>query len=165
MFFLPLAAVMVVFYFFMLMRSHAHLYYFFDPVTLLLLFILTFPVLVQTGLLKDFNNSFRLTLDKKRKASFKEVKRAVEAIELVRKTLWYVTAFLASISCAVILWDLSDLAALGPQVSSVVLGIFYTAFFNIILFPMEKQLMVRLLEFDEKQVPEPEGQKKEEEKE
>lgn len=124
---------------------------FVDFPSMVILLIVTIPALIQTGLLKDFNNSFRLTTGKKKAASFKEIKRAMEALSLVRKMLWYGAMFAIGISFMSFMCKLSDLTSIGPNLAVITLTLVYASFFNLLLLPMEKQLAVRLLEFDEEE--------------
>lgn len=120
-----------------------------DIPSLIILLMVIIPALMQTGLLKDFNNGFRLTIGKKSKGSFKEIKRAIAAIQLVRKCAVYAAVFSVCISFVIIMTQLSDPAALGPNLAVAVLSVLYAALINIIFLPMEKQLEVKLIEFAE----------------
>ena len=60
--------------------------YLLDFPSMVILLIVIIPSLIQTGLLKDFNNSFRLIIGKKSNGTFREIKRAITAIQLVRKS-------------------------------------------------------------------------------
>lgn len=121
---------------------------FVDVVSLLVLLVVVIPVLVQTGLAKDFNNSFRLTIGRKKAASFKEIKRAAEAVSLVRKTLWNAGIFTTCISVITLLHRLDTPESIGPNLAVAILVLSYAAVLNIIFLPIEKQLEIRLIEFD-----------------
>ncbi len=131
--------------------SDLNITYFFDGPSLLILALIIFPTLVQTGLLKDFNNSFRLTMGRKNEASFKEIKRAIEALKLVRMISMYTAIFTFCISSVVIIIQIdkiSDLKIFLLNISVAMMILIYAILFNIIFLPMEKQLEVRLIEFD-----------------
>lgn len=135
---------------------------FVDFQSLFIILIIVIPALLQTGLLKDFNNSFRFTMGKKRAASFKEIKRAMEALNLVIKMSWCAALFAVAISFMSFMTNLSDKAAIGPNLAVITLIVGYASFINLLLFPMEKQLAVRLLEFDEEEQVKEEKLKEEE---
>lgn len=139
-----------------LLSSQTSVTYLIDLPSLLILLFITVPVLIQTELLKDFNNSFRLTVGKKTEASFKEIKRAIAALELVRKTAFYTAVFSACVSVIIIMRNLTTPEKLGPTLAVAILTIVYAAFLNIIFLPMEKQLEVRLIEFDREEYTEEE---------
>lgn len=121
---------------------------FVDLISLFVLLVVVIPVLVQTGLMKDFNNSFRLTIGRKKAADFKEIKRAVEAVSLVRKTLWNTGIFTSCLSVITIMNELSTPESIGPNLAVAILVLSYAAVLNIIFLPIEKQLKIRLIEFD-----------------
>lgn len=129
--------------------SVANIKYLIDLPSMIILLIVIIPSLIQTGLLKDFNNSFRLTVGKKSKGSFKEIKRAIAAIQLVRKNGVYAAVFSVCISFILIMTQLSTPEVLGPNLAVAVLSILYASLINIIFLPMEKQLEVQLIEFAE----------------
>ena len=56
--------------------SFAYQYYI-DPISLVILLLVAIPVLISTGLMKDFNNAFKLGLSKKKEGTIREVKRAI----------------------------------------------------------------------------------------
>lgn len=156
MFLISLLTVLVAFYF-CTMGSVPSWKMFVDFPSLLILLVIVIPTLIQTGLLKDFNNSFRLTMGKKKTASFKELKRAMEALQLVRKTTWCAALFSVCVSLMSFLSSLSAPEALGPNLAVITLELVYASFINLLLYPMEKQLTVRLLEFDEDELTREEG--------
>ena len=59
--------------------------WFIDLPSLLLILIFDVTMLLSTGLLKDFNNAFRLVARKKSEESVTEMKRAIEAVVLTRR--------------------------------------------------------------------------------
>ena len=61
--------------------------YYIDPISLVVLLMVGIPVLISTGLMKDFNNAFKLGLSKKKEATIREVKRAIEAVALFQKVM------------------------------------------------------------------------------
>lgn len=121
--------------------------YLLDFPSMVILLIVIIPSLIQTGLLKDFNNSFRLIIGKKSNGTFREIKRAITAIQLVRKSAMNTAIFSACISFIVIMRQLSSPAQLGPNLAVAILSISYAAILNIVFLPMEKQLELQLIEY------------------
>ena len=121
--------------------------YLLDFPSMVILLIVIIPSLIQTGLLKDFNNSFRLIIGKKSNGTFREIKRAITAIQLVRKSAMKTAIFSACISFIVIMRQLSSPAQLGPNLAVAILSISYAAILNIVFLPMEKQLELQLIEY------------------
>lgn len=117
------------------------------PLILMLLFI--FSLLAGTGLLKDFNNAFRLSIWKKNRGeSVNELRRALEAVGLVRKILLTTGAFLFFFEATQILLtlDLSSdsLASLGYMVASGLIGPLYSITITLVLLPIESMLKLKL---------------------
>jgi len=65
------------------------LVYFIDMPSLIILLLICIPILLASNLWKDFNNAFRIVLGKGKERTLLEIKRAVEAVNLVMKTLLY----------------------------------------------------------------------------
>ena len=55
----------------------------FDVMSLLILLLLVIPILISSGLSKDFSNAFRYSIGKKKPEKLLELKRAKEAVSLV----------------------------------------------------------------------------------
>lgn len=116
------------------------------PLTLILLF--SFSLLTGTGLLKDFNNAFRISLWKKNRGeSVNELKRAIEAVSLVKKISLMAGVFLFFFEACQILTtlDLSSLSEpLGIMIVNGLIGPLYSATIILILLPMESMLKLKL---------------------
>lgn len=125
---------------------------FFDFNSFLVLLLITFPILISSGLLKDFQNSFRLVIGKKKGGSLTEIKKAKEAVDLVGKTLLYVGAFIAMFSMVIILGNIDDPNALGPSIAITVLSLLYALAINLILLPLKSKLKMMLIEFMHEEV-------------
>ena len=67
-----------------LLASGVPVQHYIDTISLLILLFVAIPVLISTGLLKDFNNAFKLGLSRKKEATIREVKRAIEAVVLFK---------------------------------------------------------------------------------
>ena len=116
--------------------STMNITYLIDLPSMIILLIVIIPALIQTGLWKDFNNSFRLTVGKKLSGSFKEIKRAIAAVQLVRKSAMYAAIFSVCISFVIIMTQLSRPEVFGVNLAVAVLSILYAALINIIFLPM-----------------------------
>jgi len=107
--------------------------------------LFTVPVVVNAGLLKDFNNAFRFGIKVKEKVSKLELYRAIEAVTLMIKTLWGTAILSMAISL------LSALERYEEDSSKFVIyfaisleAIVYAAFFTIFLFPLRARLNARM---------------------
>lgn len=131
----------------------------FDAPSLIIILLICIPMLISSGLLKDFNNAFRIALSRKKEAGLTEIKRAIEAVSLTIKTLFYSSFFLFAISLTAILRNLSDLTGLGPNLTVAFLTCIYSLALALVLLPIKSILTVRAIEF--MQQPEDENNQKE----
>lgn len=121
--------------------------YFIDLPTLIILLIICIPFLISTGLIKDFNNAFRIVLSKKKETTLIELKRAVEAVSLTIKSL-FVTGFLfAMMSLFTILRTLDTPETIGPKMSLCILSIIYVCVLILILLPLRSTLNLRIIAY------------------
>ena len=120
---------------------------FVDFNTLLFLVLFLIPLLSSGGLLKDFNNAFRLGIGKKKAASLMELKRAKESVSLTIKILLAVSAFIGSIQGVFILYNMDDPSFLGPYFSVVLLTVVYGMGIILILLPLQAKLNIKIQEY------------------
>lgn len=120
-----------------------------DLVSLVMLAIFTLPILIASHLLKDFNNAFRLSMKKNQIKSMSEIKRAIEAVDLVMKVLLGSGAFISLFLIVMILGNLDTPSTIGPQISVALLSLVYALAINLFLLPLRAVLRRRLQEFIE----------------
>lgn len=119
----------------------------FDVISLLLLILFLIPMLVSGGLLKDFNNAFRLVMGKREPAALMELKRAKEAVSLAIRISLASSVFITAMSGALILFTVDDLAALGPNVAVAMISLIYGMGLVLILLPLQSRLNLKIQEF------------------
>lgn len=68
--------------------TNADIIRYLDPASLIMLLLVTLPVLLSAGLLRDFNSAFRLSIRRTVVCSKAELLRAIEAVTLAAKALW-----------------------------------------------------------------------------
>ncbi len=124
-----------------------------DPVTVIVMALFVFTILLGAGFLKDFNNAFRLGLWKGRGGeSVNELKRAIEAVCLVRKILVAAGAFLLFFELTQILvtMDLSEMSAsIGYMLSTGFRAPVCASAVILMLLPMESTLKMKLWNLQE----------------
>ena len=129
-----------------------------DIVNILLVLIVTIPILASSGLHKDFNNAFKLTLGKKEAENLLELKRAKEAIILVTRTVILSGVFFWAFSTIIISYDLFDSTDTIEKFSDMVrtffineavciLSIFYAMVVSLLLLPIRSRLEIKMAEF------------------
>lgn len=125
----------------------ASLNHLFDLISLLLLLLLAVPILVSSGLMKDFNNAFRLGMGKKTASGLVELKRAREAVSLAIKVILSSAGFIFATSGVLILFSLEDAASLGPSIAVDLIVLVYSFALILILLPLQARLNVKIQEF------------------
>lgn len=118
-----------------------------DFPSIILLIIINIPILISARLLKDFNNAFALTLSKKKAGSLMEIKRAIEAVTLSMKSLFYSGLFIFFMALIIILKNLSSPETLGPSLAVAILSFIYAIVLNLIMLPIKSKLNLLLIEF------------------
>ena len=137
---------------------------YFDTWSFAIVIILCVPILIGSGLFKDFNNAFRLAvkvkekgkaeteekeqIKKKEKAevSLPEVKHAIEAVSLVRKVLIAGGTFIVLVTLISLFAYLNseELRIIGLNTAVALLPLVYAFAVDIFLLPIESRLKVRL---------------------
>lgn len=121
---------------------------FIDVPSIMILLLILVPTLILTNYLKDLNNALRFSTAKKlENISLIKLKRALEAVNLTIHTLIYSSIFIAMGFAIVTLHNLSDIAALGPNVSVVLITILYAAFISLILQPVKTKLNTLIMNY------------------
>lgn len=118
---------------------------FVDILSFIIPLLLSVPLLVASGLWKDMLRSFKV-INKKFKFTKQELLCSYEAVSFFIKLLINSTILGTTAQFIVMLHKLSDPAALGPDVSVILLMVFYTTIFNFILFSIKSILKVRIIE-------------------
>lgn len=119
---------------------------FIDLSSLLLVLLLAIPVLVSSGLFRDFNNAFRIAFSKK-KNSLIELKRALEAVNMMIRTFLCTGLFLFLASMIAVLHRMDTPESLGPAISVSLLCFIYGTAIALLLLPIKAIMQVRIIEF------------------
>ncbi|MDE7334663.1 MAG: hypothetical protein K2O16_21025 [Lachnospiraceae bacterium] len=127
--------------------SGEYLAIFFDSYTLFFLILSVIPLMISGGLLKDFNNSFRLVIGKKKPSDFMELVRAREAVGLAIKVLVAVSAFICVVGGILVLFMTDDPAALGPNLGVMLLSLVYGLGVAVVLLPLQARLNIKIQEY------------------
>lgn len=133
---------------FSIWTSGGNILYYLDPISLILVLLLVLPILISAGLLKDFNNAFRLSVMHKGTCSRPELQRAIEAVNLTIKALW-ASGIFHSIFGVIHVTVTMKGEVIFRAVSISLITLLYAAFLVIILLPLRSRLLVRLHELPE----------------
>lgn len=149
MYFLSFLGVVLISAFMMMLSTGSNgLIYFLDFPSALVMLLFGSTILLSAGLLKDFNNAFRLVVkierEKQNTVSEKELQRAIEAVRLAIKTMLTGGVFSFLFTCVLIMTQLAEPEKLGPMLAVGMLVLLYGLAVVLILLPLEARLRVRL---------------------
>ncbi len=116
---------------------------FLDLPTLLTLLLFTIPLLIASGLWRDFLRAF--SINPKSNYSVSQLKRCLEAVSMMQRLLLaacFISALTASIT---VLCTLDDLHNLGPYLAVIVLSGLYTVILEFILMPIRSAIQIAIL--------------------
>lgn len=120
---------------------------FMDFPTIVFLVLFLIPLLLSAGLLKDFNNAFRLGVGKKAAESLIELKRAKESVSLTIKIMLLASVFICAVQGVFIIYSMDDPLTLGPFFSVSMLSLIYGMGISLILLPLQARLNIRIQEY------------------
>lgn len=121
--------------------------YLIDLPSIILLVLITFPILLSTGLLKDFGKAFNLVLVKSKDISLVQLKKSLEAISLAIKTNFYASGFITIFAFIQVVNAQVSLDRLGPNLAVAILPLAYAFAINIILISIKYKLKLMILNF------------------
>ena len=117
------------------------IFHFFDIVSIFI------SMMVASGLLKDFNNAFRLTIGKKNAKSILELKRAKEAVKFAGK-LFIMSGFLGTLMGIIMVgYSCSTIKSIMINMSVALLTMFYGLVLYILLLPIQLRIEIKISEF------------------
>ena len=149
MYFLSFLGVVLISAFMMMLSTGGGgLVYFLDFPSALVMLLFGSTILLSAGLLKDFNNAFRLVVrmgrEKESAVSEGELRRAIEAVRLAIKTMLTGGVFSFLFTCVLIMVQLDTPEKLGPMLAVGMLVLLYCLAVVLILLPLEARLRVRM---------------------
>lgn len=122
--------------------------HFFDIPSLLCILILSVPVLFRSGLGKDFLRAFKL-LNKKYQCHLSELRRTLDAVEMMQKQVLCAGVFSMLFSFVFVLAALDSPEKLGPNMAVAVLTIFYAVIIEMLLLPLQIEVKRRIIDYIE----------------
>lgn len=128
-----------------LLRVARELY---DPLSLVIIFVFTVPVLIRGGVWKDFKRAF-LLLKRGYYCHLSELRRTQDVLEMVQRQI--VCAGIASMLLVLInvLHSLAELSSLGPKLAVAILTIFYATIIEMLLLPLQMEVKRRIIDYME----------------
>ena len=129
---------------FLLMLGQGSVVWLIDMPSLIVILLFDITMLFSAGLVKDFNNAFRMVLRTGKDESVTEMKRAIEAVGLVRKTTLSAGVFSMIFGLIMAMGQLGNPELLGPNLAVASLTLLYALAFILILLPLESRLRMKL---------------------
>ena len=119
-----------------------------DIVVLVLIIVLTFPTVVSSGLWKDFLRIFSLHKPE-RGWKLHELKRSMDAIEVLQKQLLYAAVMIIMFQLINTLYNMENPASLGPCLAHIFMTGLYTAILELLLMPLKVEVKKQITDFME----------------
>ncbi len=113
-----------------------------DMPTLFLIILFCVPVLIISGLWKDFIKAFSVS---KQKYSIAQLRRCLEAVLVTQKLVLISSFFIAFISIITLLKKLDVPESLGPNLAVICLSGLYAAIIEFLLLPLKTNVQVTLI--------------------
>lgn len=117
---------------------------------LLLLLLMTLPTIIAGGFWKDFTRVFALH-QPERGWKLYELKRSLDAIDLIQKQLCYAAVMIVMFQLIGILYNMSDPSTLGPSMANILMTGFYTAIMELLLMPLKVEVKRRIVDYMEEE--------------
>jgi len=120
-----------------------------DVPSLLMLAFITLPVLLASGLGKDFLNAFRLFFGKKEYSRLAERKKAIEALDVAIKSLragGIITVLLQFIGICNVLKEF-DILKWQANMAVLLLPLVYAYMLNLLLLPIKSRLSKEVIDY------------------
>ncbi len=117
--------------------------YFFDLPSLLLLSVVLIPGLLLTGMWKDFIKAFSVG---RRHYSLIELKSIILAVETAQKLTAFGALFVIITESILVMGDLRDFEALGPNLAIIFLSALYAVILEFFLFPLKLNAQRKMTE-------------------
>lgn len=120
-----------------------------DFPSLLLLLLITIPVLLASGLGKDFVNAFRLFFGKKGKGGLTERKKAVEALNVFMKALRYGGIFVVLLQFVGLsnITEEFDVLVWLLNMAVMIIPLLYAYVLNLLLLPIRSRLNKEIIDY------------------
>ena len=131
---------------FMLMIGQGSAVWFLDIPSLIIILLFDSMMLISAGLTRDFNNAFRMAFANGKEKGLSEIKRAIEAVVLVRKTTLTAGGFgmIFGLIMVIVIGQLANLELLGPNLAVASLTLLYALAIELVLLPLESRLKMKL---------------------
>lgn len=136
--------------------------YFIDMPSIITLALLVLPMMIIAGVMKDFNNAFRLGAKVKKPAKRAELLRASEAVSFVMKVFWAAGIFAFLVPTMNTFLQIPGELTVSLALKYTAVGsipLCYASMVTVILLPLRTRLKMRLNELCEENINVTDGAK------
>ena len=112
------------------------------------LLILTLPILLRSGMWKDFVRGFKM-LRKSYSCSLADLKRTQDVIELLQKQIIYAAVIITSFSVIIVLGCLQTPSVIGVNLAVALITVLYAAIMEMLLLPIHIEVKRRIIDYME----------------
>lgn len=117
-----------------------------DTPSLICILVLTVPILLRSGLGRDFMRAFKL-LHKGYTCHLSELRRTLDAVELMQKQVLCAGILCMLISFIYVLHSMNTPESLGPCIAVAVLTLFYAVIMEMLLLPLQIEAKRRIIDY------------------
>lgn len=117
-----------------------------DMPSLICILVLTVPILLRSGLGRDFMRAFKL-LRKGYTCHLSELRRTLDAVELMQKQVLCAGILCMLISFIYVLHSMNTPESLGPCIAVAVLTLFYAVIMEMLLLPLQIEAKRRIIDY------------------
>lgn len=114
--------------------------YLLDFVSLFSILLLSLPMLVVTGLTRDFFRSFSIAFSKTCTADKREITRSLTAVKMASRLLLLSGIISSLLGLVSMLHTVADPAYIGPSLSVALLSLLYSMLLMVMLLPVRTRL-------------------------
>lgn len=115
-----------------------------DVPSIVLMLLIIVPGLLISGMGKDFVNAFSIG---SKKYNLKELKRCLEAVQLVQKLVLCAAGISSMIAFVTILKTLDEVSTIGPNMAVAILVFFYMVILELLLLPLKANTQNAITEY------------------
>lgn len=108
--------------------------YYIDMPSVFMILLVVVPALFASGMGRDFLNVFSVG---KKEYSLRQLKRSLESIRMVQKLIICGATLASIIALVTILYELENLATLGPCLAVTIISAFYAVMLEFLLLPVK----------------------------
>lgn len=121
-----------------------------DITSLISILILSLPILARNGLWKNFFMAFKM-MNKKFHCSLSDMKRSLDAVEMMQKQILYAGIMVTSVLVIFVLSSVTDMERISVNMAISFIEVLYTAILELLLLPLQLEVKRRIIDYMEEE--------------